>query len=145
MLSRREWSKSSANNAVQAQRVIQQMKDDMKHVPTPAFNAAINACSWVSGSPIVKRKALDIAFEMFQQARKGNAFDAVTFGLLTKAIMHLSKDDATRMKLLKPVLELCAEKGLVGNMVQREMRHLATKLITPGKIPQEWRKNAKDT
>ena len=135
----------SANNAVQAQRVIQQMKDDMKHVPTPAFNAAINACSWVSGSPVVKRKALDIAFETFQQARKDNAFDAVTFGLLTKAIMHLSKDDVTRMKLLKPVLELCAEKGLVGNMVQREMRHLAAKLITPGNIPQEWRKNAKDT
>lgn len=135
----------SANNAVQAQRVIQQMKDDMKHVPTPAFNAAINACSWVSGSPVVKRKALDIAFEMFHQARKDNAFDTVTFGLLTKAIMHLSKDDVTRMKLLQPVLELCAEKGLVGNMVQREMRHLAAKLITPGKIPQEWRKNAKDT
>lgn len=135
----------SANNAVQAQRVIQQMKDDMKHVPTPAFNAAINACSWVSGSPIVKRKALDIAFEMFQQVRKDNAFDAITFGLLTKAIMHLSKDDVTRMKLLKPVLELCAEKGLVGNMMQREMRHLTAKLITPGNIPQEWRKNAKDT
>lgn len=135
----------SANNAVQAQRVIQQMKDDMNNVPTPAFNAAINACSWVSGSPVVKRKALDIAFEMFQQARKDNAFDTVTFGLLTKAIMHLSKDDVTRMKLLQPVLELCAEKGLVGNMVQREMRHLAAKLITPGKIPQEWRKNAKDT
>jgi hypothetical protein len=135
----------SANNAVQAQRVIQQMKDDMKHVPTPAFNAAINACSWVSGSPIVKRKALDIAFEMFQQARKDNAFDAITFGLLTKAIMHLSKDDVTRMKLLKPVLELCAEQGLVGNMMQREMRHLTAKLITPGNIPQEWRKNAKDT
>jgi len=135
--------KRSVNGALQAQRVLQQMKEDLDDVPTAAFNAAINACSWVSGSPVVQRKALGTAFEIFQQARNDNSFDAVTFGLMIKACMHLSTDDNARTKLIKPVFELCAKNGLVGSMVEREMRHLASRLV-PGKIPQEWTKNAKD-
>jgi hypothetical protein len=133
----------STNGALQAQRILQQMKEDVDDVPTAAFNAAINACSWVSGSPIVQRKALDTAFEIFQQARNQHSHDAITFGLMIKACMHLSKDDNARMKLIKPVFELCAMDGLVGSMVEREMRNLASSFI-PGKIPQEWTKNAKD-
>jgi len=135
--------RKSTNGAVHAQKVFQQMKEDLEDVPTAAFNAAINACAWVSGSPVGQRKALEIAFEIFQQARKQNSYDSVTFGLIIKACMHLSKDDNARMKLIQPVFELCAKNGLVGSMVEREMRHLASRLI-PGKLPQEWTKNAKD-
>eukprot|EP00985_Skeletonema_marinoi_P029432 scaffold27838_cov71-Skeletonema_marinoi.AAC.1 len=135
--------RKSTNGAVYAQKVFQQMKEDLEDVPTAAFNAAINACSWVSGSPVGQRKALEIAFEIFQQARKENSYDSVTFGLIIKACMHLSKDDNARMKLIQPLFELCAKNGLVGSMVEREMRHLASRLI-PGKLPQEWTKNAKD-
>ena len=133
----------SENGALHAQRVFQQMKEDVEDVPTAAFNAAINACSWASGSHVVQRKALDTAFEIFEQARIDNSYDAVTFGLMIKACMHLSKDDNARMKLIKPLFELCARNGLVGSMVEREMRHLASRLI-PDKIPLEWTKKAKD-
>jgi len=133
----------TTNGAVQAQKVFHLMKEDMEDVPTAAFNAAINACAWVSGSPIVQRKALVVAFDLFEQARKENSYDSVTFGLIIKACMHLSRDDDSRMKLIKPVFELCAEEGLVGSMVEREMRHLASRII-PGKTPQEFAENAKD-
>ena len=133
----------TTNGAVQAQKVFHLMKEDMEDVPTAAFNAAINACAWVSGSPIVQRKALVAAFDLFEQARKENSYDSVTFGLIIKACMHLSRDDDSRMKLIKPVFELCAEEGLVGSMVEREMRHLASRII-PGKTPQEFAENAKD-
>lgn len=133
----------TTNGAVHAQKVFHQMKEDLEDVPTAAFNAAINACAWVSGSPVVQRKALATAFELFEQARRENSYDSVTFGLIIKACMHLSKDDDSRMKLIQPVFELCAKKGLVGSMVEREMRHLASRII-PGKIPQEFAENAKD-
>ncbi|KAL7497917.1 hypothetical protein ACHAWT_009426 [Skeletonema menzelii] len=124
----------TTNGAVHAQKVFYQMKEDLEDVPTAAFNAAINACAWVSGNPTVQRKALGIAFELFHQARKENSYDSVTFGLMIKACMHLSNDDNERMKLIQPVFELCSKKGLVGSMVEREMRHLASRIIT-GKPP----------
>ncbi len=135
--------KRTTNGAVHAQKVYNQMKEDLEDVPTAAFNAAINACAWVSGSPVVKRKALVAAFELFEEARRENSYDSVTFGLIIKACMHLSKDDDSRMKLIQPVFELCAKKGLVGSMVEREMRHLSSRII-PGGIPQEFAENAKD-
>ncbi|KAK1749015.1 pentatricopeptide repeat-containing protein [Skeletonema marinoi] len=130
-------------SALSGRSLQMQMKEDLEDVPTAAFNAAINACAWVSGSPVGQRKALEIAFEIFQQARKEKSYDSVTFGLIIKACMHLSKDDNARMKLIQPLFELCAKNGLVGSMVEREMRHLVSRLI-PGKLPQEWTKNAKD-
>jgi hypothetical protein len=92
---------------------------------------------------MVKQKALDTALDIFQQTKKSNCYDTITFGLIIKACMHLSKDDDERIKLIQPVFELCAENGLVGSMVQREMRHFTGRLM-PSTIPQDWRKNAKD-
>lgn len=122
----------TTNGAVHAQKIFHHMKEDLENVPTAAFNAAINACAWVSGNPTVQRKALGTAFELFHQAREENSYDSITFGLMIKACMHLSNDDNERLKLIKPLFELCSKNGLVESMVEREMRHLANRII-PGK------------
>ena len=133
--------KKTTYGAVDAQRVIRQMKDDLDHVPTAAYNAAINACAWISGTPIVQRKALNTALDFFHQSKKGNLHDSITFGMIIKACAHLSQDDNARIKLIRPLFELCATDQLVGSMVKKEMGHLAHKFI-PNKIPNEWSKNA---
>ena len=76
------------------------MRGEFDKIPTEVINAAINACAWTSGNPIVQRRAIEISFGIFQQAREAESVDAVTFGLMIKTCMRLASDDETRFKLV---------------------------------------------
>lgn len=92
----------SADGALYAQKLLTLMKEDSESPPTTMeFNAAINACASTSGKPPNKRKALEAAFEIFQQARESRSVDAVTYGIMMKACMKLTNDDETRLKLIE--------------------------------------------
>lgn len=97
-LSRKHSNNDS--NAIQAQTVLNLMRGEFDKIPTEVINAAINACAWTSGNPIVQRRAIEISFGIFQQAREAESVDAVTFGLMIKTCMRLASDDETRFKLV---------------------------------------------
>jgi len=132
------------NVASQALSVVKRMKDDLETIPTASLNAAIHACSETAGSPLAKRKAVEIALQILQLGRKSESCDAVTYGLMIRTCIKLTDGDDKRLKLVEPLFKLCAKSGLVGKMVMREVKHLKTRLIVNDRLPIEWTINAKD-
>ncbi|KAL3792689.1 hypothetical protein HJC23_009417 [Cyclotella cryptica] len=135
---------SSKNNALYAEKVLKKAKEELEVVPITLVNAAINACAWTSGDQNDKKRAIQIAFEIFDQTKERSSYDAVTFGLMIKACMKLSSDDDTRFKLVQRLFQVCAKNGLVGNMVMREIGHFKPMLLPDGKVPQAWKIHAND-
>ncbi|KAL7521775.1 hypothetical protein ACHAWX_006456 [Stephanocyclus meneghinianus] len=131
---------SSKNNPLYAEKVLKKAKEELEEVPISIFNAAINACAWTSGDQNDKRRAIQIAFEIFDQTRVRTSHDAITFGLMIKACMKLSSDDEMRFKLV----QVCAKNGLVGNMVMREIGDFKRRLVPDGTVPQKWKMHAND-
>jgi hypothetical protein len=92
---------SSKNNPLYAEKVLKKAKEELEVVPISIFNTAINACAWTAGDQNEKRRAIQIAFEIFDQTREAPSHDAITFGLMIKACMKLSSDDDMRFKLVQ--------------------------------------------
>lgn len=96
---------STINNAACAEKVLKVAQDEFgSALPISVTNAAINACAWTAADPLrpmIKAEALKTAFAMFEQTKETQSYDAVTFGLMIKACMHLSYDDAARLKLVQ--------------------------------------------
>lgn len=132
------------NAASAAWKVVKRMKKDFPRIPTAALNAAINTCSKTTGSPIDKRKAVEIALVILQLGREDGSCDDVTYGLMIRTCIKLTDDHDARLKLVQPLFKLAAKSGLVGNMVVREVKQLKTSLIVNDQLPKEWTVNAKD-
>ena len=88
--------------APQALKVIRRMKEDSGTVSTAALNAAINSCARTVGSPIARRRAIEVAFEMFRFGREGKScVDVVTYGLMIRTCIELTDDDGVRFRLVE--------------------------------------------
>lgn len=89
---------STKHNAVYAEKFLKKAQDDLGELDISMFNAAINACAWTTGDEPVRADAIRIAFGIFQQTKDTQSHDPITFGLMIKACMHLSNNDASRFK-----------------------------------------------
>lgn len=91
----------STKNAIYAQKVLAKAKDDLDTVPVSAINAAIDLCATTTGDQDGKMNAIQIAFEIFEQAKETQSHNDLTFDLMIGVCKKLSSDDATRIKLVQ--------------------------------------------
>ena len=90
-----------ANVAEQALSIVKRMKADLGTVTTASLNSAINTCSKIVGTPVVKRKAIEPAFLLFQLGRESESCDATTYGLMIKTCINLVDDENARLKYVE--------------------------------------------
>eukprot|EP00956_Cyclotella_meneghiniana_P031334 scaffold81936_cov56-Cyclotella_meneghiniana.AAC.5 len=105
---------STKSNALYAQKVLGKANDDLDIVPISVINAAIDLCATTTGDQDVKMKAVQIAFDIFDQAKEAQSHNDATFELMIRVCMKLSSDYATRIKLVQRLFQLCARDGVVG-------------------------------
>ncbi|KAL7466515.1 hypothetical protein ACHAXS_006809 [Conticribra weissflogii] len=121
-------SHHQGDTAFHAQRILEMSKQSASSLSSAPFNAAINACASTSGDNSNKRKALEISFNIFEQAKELGSVDSLSYGMMIRACMRLVNDDDIRYKLVKSIFHLCAKNGLVDDFVLKEMGNLSQKI-----------------
>jgi hypothetical protein len=89
------------SSAIHAKTILIKAKADLDDVPISVVNAAINACAWTTGDQNDKMKSMQIAFDIFRDAKETQSYDDVTFGSIIKVCMKLSSNDDARFKLVE--------------------------------------------
>jgi len=158
------WAKSKKpDKAEKAHSLLQKMADlhntgdSNVTVDIVSYNTVLNACAFTRGGTEDKKKALLIAEDTFRriQESKDLAPQELTYATMMKAYTNLAGNREDKIDMIRPIFAECAERGLVGNMVLKEIRYSlsedqqkslfesVTKVgnTNAGRIPNDWSRN----
>ena len=125
---------SSPRKAVKALKIIQRMTEAQTNgnkaaiVTTHTFNAALNACAFVSGTAEEKAQAFEIAQTLDRLREEAGAFpDGTWYGTMLRACSTLLPPSETREKLVTAYFQDACQKGSVGKLVLKQLKFAASR------------------
>ena len=138
-----------------AKSILDKLKetDCKEDIDATSYNIALNACAFVA-RPEDKEGALETATQIFEECRRQNKADEVTYGTYLKALRKCSPTTDTssskRESLVQDLIKQAKDSGHFGYLIRKELKHmyrdrLAEKLgiEAENKIPSSWQRNAK--
>jgi len=158
------WARSRhPQKAVKAQQILRRMsyiKEKGSKPNVVTYNAVINACAFTCGSPDLKRMALAIATETYNEIRLTNSLspDSITYSSLMKSCSNLLPMGVERNVAVAEVFGMCCQDGQVNEKVLMELRHAASgpllnDLLGPfgyvervncNDLPRQWTKSVRE-
>ena len=116
------------NKAVHARNWLDKMIK-LKKIDKLSYNLVLKACSQTRGSDEQQKVALDIALKTYKEAltSKKAQPDFITFASVTKAVHFLCSNREERKKHLKQIFEECCHRGMLGDLVIKEMNQAIPK------------------
>ena len=154
------WAKTQANKGhyLKAREVLDR-QISMHNSGAPCrpdvmgYTAVIGACASTYGSKLEKRRSFDLAHATFMEACKNKYTqpNAVTYGLMFKAVARLLTKEGERHRYARTLFGLCCDDGCLGEMGYNRMkegvsRELFLELTKGGKscdeLPKQWKINA---
>ena len=135
-----------------AKSILEKLKetDCKEDIDATSYNIALNACAFVA-RPEDKEGALETATQIFEECRRQNKADEVTYGTYLKALRKCSSGtDCKRESFVQDLIKQAKDSGHFGYLLRKELKHmyrdrLAEKLgiEAENKIPSSWQRNAK--
>ena len=155
------FAKSSrADKAVQSELILNRMLDDYRsgrnRQTKPSaltYSTILNACAYTRGSARDRAEAFRIARACFRDVLSLKETNGVEFAMFLLACARLSTPGAERDALVRSVFEECCRRGLVNQLVLRNVRNAASprlqrellgrpaRDIAYGDLPEEWTSN----
>ena len=155
------WTKSSREDkAVQSEKLLNRMLQDYRsgrnRQAKPSaltYSTILNAAAYTRGSPSDQAEAFRIARSCFRDALSLEDANGVEFGMFLLACARLSPPGAERDVLVESVFIECCRRGLVNELVLRNVHNAASprlqrKLLgRPARdvvyemLPKEWKCN----
>jgi len=146
------WGKSRELDKVERVLKILDIMIEKNIADIISYNTAINACAFAVGNKEAKEVALKSALEVFHKLLLTSIFpNELTFATLLKACKILSNSILRKEKLIQVVFEHCKKRGLIGNLVTKELkdalsnnkRRILLGNNLEGEIPKKWFRNLK--
>lgn len=114
-----------------------------------SYNIALNACAFVTREED-REGALDIAADIFEECKRQNKVDEVTYGTYTKVIRKCA-EDTKRDSIVQDLIEQAKLSGHFGRFFKKELRHLYRQKLPEvlgfddgkQKIPPSWQRNVR--
>lgn len=142
------------------QRMIENYENKIGPKPTTMiFNAALNACAFVSYDQKAQTESFLILVEILAMVMKYASPDHVTYGTILRACSQLLPvDDERRDQLVQRIFKRACDEGQVSELVLTQLKFAAspqkyedlTGLSSPQELdlldsPREWRANVKSS
>ena len=146
------WGKSRELDKVERVLKILDIMIEKNIADIISYNTAINACAFAVGNKEAKEVALKSSLEVFHKLPMTSIFlNELTFATLLKACKILSNSILRKEKLIQVVFEHCKKRGLIGNLVTKELkdalsnnkRRILLGNNLEGEIPKKWLRNLK--
>lgn len=124
-------------------------KANCEDADAKSHNIALNACAFVTREED-REGALDIAAQIFEECKRQNMMDEVTYGTYTKVIRKCA-EDAKRDGIVQDLIEQAKLSGHFGRFFKKELRHLYRQKLPEvlgfdgkQKIPPSWQRNVRN-
>lgn len=133
-----------------AKAILDKLKDaDCEDANAKSYNIALNACAFVTREED-RKGALDVAAQIFEECKRQNKMDEVTYGTYTKVIRKCS-EEAERDSIVQDLIEQAKLSGHFGRLFKKELRHLYRQKLPEvlgfddgkQKIPPSWQRNVR--
>lgn len=161
------YARSSARNkAEKALEMIERMTEAQRignqsaEITAHTFNAALNACAFVTGTVEEQAKAFEIATKLDKlRVESGELGDSTWYGTMLRACSSLIPRSEYREKMVDLFFQEACEKGCVGPLVlqqlrfaadrEQQMRLLKKKIdeneyVELDQLPREWTNHARE-
>ena len=123
------WARNiNPNKAVHARNWLDKMIK-LQKTDKFSYNIVLKACYQTRGDDEQHKVALDIALRTYKEILSSEKAspDFITFASITKAVHFLCTNREERKKHLKQIFEECCDRGMLGDLVVKEMKQAIPK------------------
>ena len=110
-----------------ALQLLRRMQEVALRPPTVTYNSVLNACAYANTSEDHPDEILDIAEQVFEEAKSLCNPNYITYSSYLKVIRRFVHDKTKRHHLTWKVFRECCEAGQLSRMVMREISQSVSK------------------
>lgn len=109
-----------------ALQILRRMQEVALRPPTVTYNNVLNACAFANHADDVADEILDIAKEVFEEAKLTCGANYITFGAYLRVIGRFVRDGTKKKDHVFDIYRQCCDAGQLNKMVMRQMKHSLT-------------------
>jgi hypothetical protein len=118
------WAKSNSKEKVNKSRQLLKHMSTVGKADVVSYNIVLSACLYSSAKDDdEKKKHLIEAQSTYEELLQSLDPDEISFATMIKACRYLSGSEEVLDRMLKKVFETCSQRGLLSEMVLRELKH----------------------
>jgi Pentatricopeptide repeat domain len=109
-----------------AVQILRRMQEVALRPPTVTYNNVLNACAFANHPEDVPDEILDIATQVFEEAKKTSGCNYITYSAMLRVIGRFVRDGTKKRDLVCDIYRQCCEAGQLNKMVIRQVKYSLT-------------------